>query len=99
MMIKICLTPLHSKTGLAECFRPYLIISAFKAKEYYLYKTLEILEHQKELRKDIRNYNEKRFDENIRKRPGERGCRRFIYNLHDKESIFNYFKRHANKRI
>lgn len=85
------------KLGLAGMLISMFDSSTLNAKEYYLYKTINNEEHQKEILDDIsRLIGEKRDDVTARKlQKAAEG--KYIYNLHSNSTLYGFVKRHAKK--
>jgi hypothetical protein len=86
------------KLGLAGMLVTLFNSSTLKAKEYYLYKTLDNQEHQQEIIDDINRLIRKRQDDIIQKKLAMAAKGKFIYNLHSNSTLYGYIKRHARKR-
>ena len=71
--------------------------STLRAKEYYLYKTIDNEENQQELINDINALLKKKLDERIIKKLSSVAVGKYIYNLHNHISIYNFMKRHARR--
>ena len=70
--------------------------STILAKEYYLYKTIDNKENQQELLNDMNRLHKEKFDEKVTKRLKSVAVGKYIYNLHDHATIYNFMKRHAH---
>lgn len=83
------------KLGLAGMLVTLFNSSTLKAKEYYLYKTVDDEQHQKEIQTDIQALLQKKQDSAVVKRLGTFATGKYIYNLHDNSTLYGYIKRHA----
>ena len=86
------------KLGLAGMLISLFGSSTLRAKEYYLYKTLDNEDNQKELMQEISILLDKKQNEAIIKRLKSVAKGKYIYNLHKNCTIYGYLKRHAKKR-
>jgi hypothetical protein len=83
------------KLGLSGMLMTLFDSSTIKAKEYYLYRTIDNREHQEEIRADIRRLRKEITDKEIRERLQKIAKGKYIYNLHSHHSLYSYVKRHA----
>ena len=83
------------KLGLAGMLISLFGSSTLKAKEYYLYKSINNPEHQAELINDLNELLKKKQDDAIVKRLEAAAAGKNIYNLHDNYTLYGYIKRHA----
>lgn len=83
------------KLGLAGMLMALFDSSTLMAKEYYLYKTLGNEENQKEILTEINILIKKKRDEITFNRLKKAATGKYIYNLHDNYTLYNYVKRHA----
>lgn len=86
------------RLGLAGMLIAMFDSSTLKAKEYYLYKTIDNEEHQKEILEEIKELKRKKEDEEVLRRLKKVAVGKFIYNLHSNSTMYGYIKRHARKR-
>lgn len=86
------------RLGLAGMLMSLFDSSTLKAKEYYLYKTLDNKDHQDEITKDIQKLIKKKRDAVIIKKLQDAAVGKFIYNLHENSTLYGYIKRHARNR-
>jgi predicted transcriptional regulator len=86
------------KLGLAGMLMSLFDSSTLKAKEYYLYKTVDNKEHQEEMLADINRLVKERQDNIIKEKLAKAAKGKFIYNLHANSTLYGYIKRHARKR-
>jgi hypothetical protein len=91
-------TSAFRKLGLAAMLVTAFESSTFKAKEYYLYRTIGDKENRKELQNEIKAAKKRHFDENMIKRLSKVAQGKFIYNLHSNNVLYGYVKRHAKLR-
>ncbi|HHV60156.1 MAG TPA: helix-turn-helix domain-containing protein [Clostridiaceae bacterium] len=91
-------TSAFRKLGLAAMLVTVFESSTFKAKEYYLYRTIGDKENRKELQNEIKAAKKRHFDENMIKRLSKVAQGKFIYNLHSNNVLYGYVKRHAKLR-
>lgn len=83
------------RLGLAGMLMTLFDSSTLKAKEYYLYKTVDNEEHQRDITNDINNLLKKKRDEATIRRLKKVAVGKFIYNLHSNSTLYGYIKRHA----
>ncbi len=83
------------RLGLAGMLMALFESSTLRAKEYYLYKTLGNEENQKEITNEINNLIRKKRDDATFNRLKKAAVGKYIYNLHDNYTLYNYVKRHA----
>ena len=81
--------------GLAGMLMSMFDSSTLRAKEYYLYKTLDDEKNQQEIVSDINNLIHKRRDERILNRLKKVAVGKFIYNLHSNPTEYGFIKRYA----
>lgn len=86
------------RLGLAGMLMSLFDSSTLKAKEYYLYKTVDNAGHQKEIKEEIAALQKKKQDEAIINRLKKASSGKYIYNLHTKPTLYSYLKRHAKNR-
>jgi len=86
------------KLGLAGMLAALFDSSVLKAKEYYLYKTIDDPEHKSELIKDIKNLADKKRDQKIAERLKQVAKGKYIYNLRTHITLYNFIKRHAKSK-
>lgn len=85
------------RLGLAGMLMAMFDSSTLKAKEYYLYKTIGDAEHQQDIMNDINRLLTLKRDEATMRRLKKVAVGKYIYNLHDNYTLYNYVKRHAKK--
>lgn len=83
------------RLGLAGMVMGTFDSSVLKAKEYYLYKTTDNEENQNELLKEIKQLKEKKQDLKTLNKLKKVAVGKYIYNLHENYTLYNYIKRHA----
>lgn len=83
------------RLGLAAMLITMFDSSTLKAKEYYLYKTQGNEENIKEINDKIKAMENERFEKNVKERLKRVAKGKFIYNLKDNHTVYNYIKRHA----
>ncbi len=86
------------RLGLAGMLMSMFDSSTLKAKEYYLYKTIDNEEHKKEILGDVNKLIQNKRDESIIKRLKKVAVGKYIYNLHAHSTIYDFLSRHAAKR-
>ncbi|MDO8685452.1 MAG: hypothetical protein Q7J78_02145 [Clostridiales bacterium] len=86
------------RIGLAGMLIALFDSSQLKAKEFYLYKTIDNPNSMQELKKDIKVLVEEKTDQSILKRLKKAATSgNFIYNLHSNSTLYGFIKRHAKK--
>lgn len=93
--IRLLSTTDFRRLGLAAMLITVFKSSTIKAKEYYLYKTLDNTENRKELMTSIKNLKTKKFNDNIKRRLKKIAVGKNIHNLRENYTLYNYIKRHA----
>jgi len=83
------------RLGLAGMLICLFNCSTLKAKEYYLYKTVDNQENQQEIISEINALIIKKRDESVIKRLKKAATGKYIYNLRENCTLYNYVKRHA----
>lgn len=83
------------RLGLAGMLMAMFDSSTLKAKEYYLYKTIDNEEHKKEITDDILRLIREKQDLAVKKRLSTAAVGKYVYNLHENYTLYGYIKRHA----
>jgi len=86
------------KLGLAGMLIALFDSSTLKAKEYYLYKTIDNPENKKELINDIKKLVEEKQNQKIYERLKQVATGKNIYNLRTHTTLYNFIKRHAKNK-
>jgi len=86
------------KLGLAGMLIALFDSSTLKAKEYYLFKTIDNPDNRKELINDIRKLVEEKQSQKIYERLKQVAKGKNIYNLRNNTTLYNFIKRHAKNR-